>query len=781
MTRYAVVDLEATDSSSKLDQKKKIIQIGIIILENGKIIDQFSSEVNPHESLTKKIVTLTGLTDEKLNLAPDFPEIIPEILKYLKGTTFVAHNVKFDWNLLSSSLAEYGYSLNNPRIDTVELSKIFFPRLEKYKLEFLKEELNLENSPSHTALSDARQTAFLLLKIQEKILTLPKKVLEEIQKHASSLSYETKSFIEELKDLSEEKEEEFNFLTSIALKRRESPHFERKIGQDFSKNIKKLGFEPRKVQKEIAEIISKDIKNKQASFIEATTGSGKTLAYLLSLLSEGENIILSTSTKILQEQLIQDLSLKFQKEFMITFSKLMGVRNYISLTKFQAWLQEEIEGQNTEIFKMKLLVWLAETETGELSELSKNATTVEMFEKVTSQGREGGFDFINRQVAQALQSDVIVINHAYLLELLKKDSELLENRVLVIDESQQLLPLLEKSNQKELDVLETILEVDVGKKRRTLDQLLSLLAQKELKREKILQIAADLKLENFLDFMSDSQKIYWMEENTLKSSLKDFYQLKRFLPPNLKTIFISASLGLSKEFVLLPRLLGFKKEEYQLYQLAVKQVKNQELISIEDGLSVKNSSVQDYSDFIVENLKQLVTLKYPIIVLFSSHDLLNWTAEKLQKEKLSIGIQQTNQHEILKHQFDEGRYQLLLVTAAFWEGVDFEKQEKIILVIPRLPFSRPDDILTRKFSSQFKNPFYDFNLPMATMKLLQAVGRVNRRKNQRSVVLVLDHRLSGKSYAKRIRRRLRDYLPVKKIKLEEVKEEIKNFLEKKNS
>lgn len=69
-----------------------------------------------------------------------------------------------------------------------------------------------------------------------------------------------------------------------------------------------------------------------------------------------------------------------------------------------------------------------------------------------------------------------------------------------------------------------------------------------------------------------------------------------------------------------------------------------------------------------------------------------------------------------------------------------------------LPFATPDDILTKKYAQKFENPFYDFNVPMATLKLRQAIGRVNRRKNQYSSIVVLDKRLAGKSYAKRMRK-----------------------------
>ena len=64
--RYVVVDLEATSTGSKA----KIIQVGIVVIENGEIVQQYSTDVNPHEALDSHIKELTGLTDQRLAAPP---------------------------------------------------------------------------------------------------------------------------------------------------------------------------------------------------------------------------------------------------------------------------------------------------------------------------------------------------------------------------------------------------------------------------------------------------------------------------------------------------------------------------------------------------------------------------------------------------------------------------------------------------------------------------------------------------------------------------------------
>ena len=94
--RYVVVDLEATSTGSKA----KIIQVGIVVIEDGEIVEQYATDVNPHEHLDSHIKELTGLTDKRLAKAPEFSQVAEKIFELVKDGIFVAHNVQFDANLL---------------------------------------------------------------------------------------------------------------------------------------------------------------------------------------------------------------------------------------------------------------------------------------------------------------------------------------------------------------------------------------------------------------------------------------------------------------------------------------------------------------------------------------------------------------------------------------------------------------------------------------------------------------------------------------------------------
>ncbi len=102
MTRYAVVDLEATDAHSS---ENKIIQIGIVLVEDGEIVETFSTEVNPHEPLLPRISELTGLSDKQLKTAPEFSEVAAKVRELLTDSVFVAHNARFDYGLLEKKFS----------------------------------------------------------------------------------------------------------------------------------------------------------------------------------------------------------------------------------------------------------------------------------------------------------------------------------------------------------------------------------------------------------------------------------------------------------------------------------------------------------------------------------------------------------------------------------------------------------------------------------------------------------------------------------------------------
>ncbi|MDM7654561.1 exonuclease domain-containing protein [Lactococcus cremoris] len=790
MTRYAVVDLEATDAHSS---ENKIIQIGIALVEGGKIVETYSTEVNPHEPLLPRISELTGLSDKQLKSAPDFSEVASEVRKLLTDSVFVAHNARFDYGLLEKSFLNAGLEFNEMlRVDTVDLARVFYPTFEKYGLEALSEKLDLAHDHPHAAVSDAYATAELLIRIEEKIQKLPRSVLEELLRHSDNLLFESKSFLQEQLDKTKIRPAAFKVVHNIATRKFKSSVSKKNsvanLSANFSENISKLGLASRSKQEKLAHLMETELTHLQASFIEAPTGLGKTYGYLLPLVAAGQRIVVSTATKVLQKQLVNDVAPKLAETFGLKMAKIVGTKNYISLRKFSELLLNNTDGKNFEIFKMKILIWLTETKTGELDEISKVMTNDDYFDGIRHDGYVNTKhfhyeqDFWLRAQKEAEQAEIKVVNHAYLIERLADYPEtFLENRVLVVDEAQQLFPIMENAGQKSIKITDELLKIDSESSenpqltKRLQESLVFQLNKKELDLSKIKIDADELGLTELSALLEADNQIVWRENDIFYSSDQDFYNFERLIPKETKLFMLGATLSLSKDKPSFPELLGFK--DYRFFKIEGSQATNQELLTMADAPNIKNVSLIDYADYTTDTIAELAKLNLPIVVLFTSKMSLTFVAEKLSAEGFDILAQDINGSPAqIKKKFDKGEGKILLGLGSFWEGVDFDKQNQVILVIPRLPFATPDDILTKKYAKKFENPFYDFNVPMATLKIRQAIGRVNRRKNQYSSIVVLDKRLGGKSYAKRMRKNLSEALPVKMLSLLDTISEIKNFL-----
>lgn len=790
MTRYAVVDLEATDAHSS---ENKIIQIGIALVEGGKIVETYSTEVNPHEPLLPRISELTGLSDKQLKSAPDFSEVASEVRKLLTDSIFVAHNARFDYGLLEKSFLNAGLEFNEMlRVDTVDLARVFYPTFEKYGLEALSEKLDLAHDHPHAAVSDAYATAELLIRIEEKIQKLPRSVLEELLRHSDNLLFESKSFLQEQLDKTKIRPAAFKVVHNIATRKFKSSVSKKNsvanLSANFSENISKLGLASRSKQEKLAHLMETELTHLQASFIEAPTGLGKTYGYLLPLVAAGQRIVVSTATKVLQKQLVNDVAPKLAETFGLKMAKIVGTKNYISLRKFSELLLNNTDGKNFEIFKMKILIWLTETKTGELDEVSKVMTNDDYFDGIRHDGYVNTKhfhyeqDFWLKAQKEAEQAEIKVVNHAYLIERLADYSEtFLGNRVLVVDEAQQLFPIMENAGQKSIKITDELLKIDSESSenpqltKRLQESLVFQLNKKELDLSKIKIDADELGLTELSALLEADNQIVWRENGILYSSDQDFYNFERLIPKETKLFMLGATLSLSKDKPSFPELLGFK--DYRFFKIEGSQATNQELLTVADAPNIKNVSLIDYADYTADTIAELAKLNLPIVVLFTSKMSLTFVAEKLSAEGFDILAQDINGSPAqIKKKFDKGEGKILLGLGSFWEGVDFDKQNQVILVIPRLPFATPDDILTKKYAKKFENPFYDFNVPMATLKMRQAIGRVNRRKNQYSSIVVLDKRLGGKSYAKRMRKNLSEALPVKMLSLLDTISEIKNFL-----
>ncbi|MBQ4832022.1 VRR-NUC domain-containing protein [Pseudoalteromonas sp. MMG010] len=161
---YSVIDIETTGS---LKGGHRITEIGLVKIQHAKVIDSWSTLINPQMRIPKFIVSLTGITDAMVANAPCFSDIAYQLIDKLKGTIFVAHNVNFDYGFIRKECERAGIYFKMPKLCTVVESRKAFPGLKSYSLGNLSTHFELSLTHHHRALADATATAELLLLIQQ--------------------------------------------------------------------------------------------------------------------------------------------------------------------------------------------------------------------------------------------------------------------------------------------------------------------------------------------------------------------------------------------------------------------------------------------------------------------------------------------------------------------------------------------------------------------------------------------------------------------------------------
>lgn len=148
---YCVIDLETTGLSFEYSE---IIEIGVVKVIDGKIVEKFSTLIKPKYEVDEYITELTGITNDMLIDAPKFDEIKNEFENFINGFVLVGHNTKFDIGFLEMSLSK---KLECEYIDTLQFSRKLFPDLKHHRLKDMVDLLNLSNN-NHRAIKDCIST-----------------------------------------------------------------------------------------------------------------------------------------------------------------------------------------------------------------------------------------------------------------------------------------------------------------------------------------------------------------------------------------------------------------------------------------------------------------------------------------------------------------------------------------------------------------------------------------------------------------------------------------------
>ncbi len=176
---FIVFDLETTGFSPIKD---KIIEIGAVKVEKGKITERFSTFVNPQIPIPFKITQLTSITDAMVLDAPPIEEVLPRFLEFVGDGVLVAHNASFDVSFIEQNCRYEDIQPDFTSVDTVAMARVLLPTLSRFKLNIVAKALNISLENHHRAVDDAGATAEIFEKFVEMLAERDIYTLKELNR-----------------------------------------------------------------------------------------------------------------------------------------------------------------------------------------------------------------------------------------------------------------------------------------------------------------------------------------------------------------------------------------------------------------------------------------------------------------------------------------------------------------------------------------------------------------------------------------------------------------------
>lgn len=178
-SKFVVFDIETTGFRATKD---KIIEIGAVKVEDGKITEKYSTFVNPKVPIPPRIEELTGIKDSMVLDFPEIAVILPQFLEFCKGCALVAHNASFDTGFIRHNAKVLGLPYDFTVVDTVGLARALLSHLSKFKLDVVAKELGVSLENHHRAVDDAGATAEIFVKFVGMLQKKGVATLDEVNK-----------------------------------------------------------------------------------------------------------------------------------------------------------------------------------------------------------------------------------------------------------------------------------------------------------------------------------------------------------------------------------------------------------------------------------------------------------------------------------------------------------------------------------------------------------------------------------------------------------------------
>lgn len=299
---------------------------------------------------------------------------------------------------------------------------------------------------------------------------------------------------------------------------------------------------------------------------------------------------------------------------------------------------------------------------------------------------------------------------------------------------------------------------DMARLCRDYEQAFDLSAPPELVRlaQSLSRLAQDVE---FLSAAESQEWVYLAEpEGIVARPVDNAEVLERELFDEFKaTIVTSASLLVSGELDFFRRRVGLGDRVEELALPSPFEIVTSTFVGLVDVGPDPNSP--DYVPEVVESLVPLVgQLEGRTLMLATSHrtvaEFARLLREPLRESGVTLLVQGEESPGRLLQRFTQPGRHLLLGVDTFWEGVDIPGERLSCVVMTRLPFPVPTDVLFKARSQRIDqaggNSFRELSLPLVQLKLKQGFGRLLRTENDRGLFLLTDPRACQRQYGKRL-------------------------------
>jgi ATP-dependent DNA helicase DinG len=271
--------------------------------------------------------------------------------------------------------------------------------------------------------------------------------------------------------------------------------------------------------------------------------------------------------------------------------------------------------------------------------------------------------------------------------------------------------------------------------------------------------------------------VYWAErENKRERLVASPVEIADTLRTHLfgakdTVVLTSATLSAAGTFTYIKGRLGLDAASELLLDSPF-NFEEQAMLYISPGL--EDQQATGYQEKFEEELSAILAVtKGRTLVLFTSYGQLRKTAESLRSTMPGLGFLCQGEMPAYRliEQFKNIPNAVLLGTTSFWQGIDIPGDALQCVVIAKLPFAVPDDPVIEARMERLKNPFWEYQVPQATLLFRQGFGRLIRTKTDKGAVAVLDSRIMTKNYGKLFMR------SIPKCRVTDEREEFKKFFD----